>query len=181
MVKCSAAQNMQWNPSFTLRSRISLRSNFTPRSGISPVRQDGFRWKKHAEACFFLVTRRGFEPRTHCLKGSCSANWASGSDFGWDGRIWTDEMPESKSGALPLGDIPILVHRPLVGHTAHYNMEDKFLQSFFEIFLNPPPVSGKVCFLPGLVELSLAFFREMGYNSCRTDSICKNTTLYTII
>ena len=23
---------------------------------------------------FFLVTRRGFEPRTHCLKGSCSAN-----------------------------------------------------------------------------------------------------------
>ena len=21
----------------------------------------------------FLVTRRGFEPRTHCLKGSCSA------------------------------------------------------------------------------------------------------------
>jgi len=22
---------------------------------------------------FFLVTRRGFEPRTHCLKGSCSA------------------------------------------------------------------------------------------------------------
>ena len=23
---------------------------------------------------FFLVTRRGFEPRTHCLKGSCSAD-----------------------------------------------------------------------------------------------------------
>ena len=22
---------------------------------------------------FFVVTRRGFEPRTHCLKGSCSA------------------------------------------------------------------------------------------------------------
>ena len=22
----------------------------------------------------FLVTRRGFEPRTHCLKGSCSAD-----------------------------------------------------------------------------------------------------------
>ena len=21
-----------------------------------------------------VVTRRGFEPRTHCLKGSCSAN-----------------------------------------------------------------------------------------------------------
>lgn len=21
-----------------------------------------------------LMTRRGFEPRTHCLKGSCSAN-----------------------------------------------------------------------------------------------------------
>ena len=23
---------------------------------------------------FFVVTRRGIEPRTHCLKGSCSAN-----------------------------------------------------------------------------------------------------------
>ena len=23
---------------------------------------------------FCLVTRRGFEPRTHCLKGSCSAD-----------------------------------------------------------------------------------------------------------
>ena len=57
-------------------------------------------------------------------------------------------------------------------------MEDKFLQSFFEIFLNPPPVSGKVRYLPGLKELSLAFSREMGYNSCRTDSICKNTTIH---
>ena len=62
------------------------------------------------EACRFLVTRRRFELRTHCLKGSCSACWANGS-YGWDGRIWTDEMPESKSGALPLGDIPISVRR----------------------------------------------------------------------
>ena len=28
-----------------------------------------------------LVTRRRFELRTHCLKGSCSADWASGSDM----------------------------------------------------------------------------------------------------
>ena len=55
-------------------------------------------------------------------------------------------------------------------------MEDKFLQSFFEIFLNPPPVSGKVRYLPDLKELSLAFSREMGYNSCRTDTICKGNT-----
>lgn len=27
-----------------------------------------------AMTSFCLVTRRGFEPRTHCLKGSCSAN-----------------------------------------------------------------------------------------------------------
>ncbi len=32
--------------------------------------------KKKDTLCvsFFLVTRRGFEPRTHCLKGSCSAD-----------------------------------------------------------------------------------------------------------
>ena len=30
--------------------------------------------RKRYNACDELVTRRGFEPRTHCLKGSCSAD-----------------------------------------------------------------------------------------------------------
>jgi hypothetical protein len=30
--------------------------------------------EKARRSVLFLVTRRGFEPRTHCLKGSCSAN-----------------------------------------------------------------------------------------------------------
>ena len=32
----------------------------------------------------------------------------SGLSVGWDGWVRTIEMPESKSGALPLGYIPIL-------------------------------------------------------------------------
>ena len=50
-----------------------------------------------------VVTRWRFELQTHCLKGNCSANWASGSwckkfgakwlcsDDGWDGRTRTYE------------------------------------------------------------------------------------------
>ena len=37
-----------------------------------------------------MVTRWRFELQTHCLKGNCSANWASGSN-GWDGRTRTYE------------------------------------------------------------------------------------------
>ena len=35
--------------------------------------------KNSAQTCgiFHMVTRRGFEPRTPCLKGRCSANWAN--------------------------------------------------------------------------------------------------------
>ena len=33
----------------------------------------------------------------------------SGLSVGWDGWVRTIEMPESKSGALPLGYIPILL------------------------------------------------------------------------
>ena len=33
----------------------------------------------------------------------------SGLSVGWDGWVRTIEMPESKSGALPLGYIPIFV------------------------------------------------------------------------
>ena len=71
--------------------------------------------RKIPEGIFLvLVTRWRFELQTHCLKGNCSANWASGSLAGqhatgfWLG--WQDlnlRMPESKSGALPLGDIPM--------------------------------------------------------------------------
>ena len=50
---------------------------------------------------------------------------------------WPDlnrRMPESKSGALPLGDIPVCCASPLVGHTEHYITGNSFLQSFFENF-----------------------------------------------
>ena len=30
--------------------------------------------KKHGKPCFLLVIQRGFEPRTPCLKGRCSAD-----------------------------------------------------------------------------------------------------------
>ena len=43
-------------------------------------------------------------------------------------------MPESKSGALPLGDIPILKQRPLAGHTEHYSMDKQNLQEYFVVF-----------------------------------------------
>lgn len=43
-------------------------------------------------------------------------------------------MPESKSGALPLGDIPMLARRPSAGHTEHYNMLCTVWQSFFANF-----------------------------------------------
>ena len=62
----------------------------------------------------FLVARQGLEPWTHALKGRCSTNWASEPyEIKWLG--WQDSnlrMPESKSGALPLGDIPMLKRRP---------------------------------------------------------------------
>ena len=43
-------------------------------------------------------------------------------------------MPESKSGALPLGDIPILKQRPLAGHTEHYSTDKQNLQEYFVEF-----------------------------------------------
>ena len=54
-----------------------------------------------------MVTRKGLEPSTHWLKVSCSTTWANGSHYGWGTWIRTREMPESKSGALPLGYTPI--------------------------------------------------------------------------
>ena len=71
---------------------------WTPIYENHPPDGEIYRYKEKAlaEASAFLVTRRGFEPRTHCLKGSCSADWARGSYIiinktGWDGRIRTDE------------------------------------------------------------------------------------------
>lgn len=60
------------------------------------------------------------KPDTFCIR------------FFWLG--WEDSnrrMPESKSGALPLGDIPMLARRPSAGHTEHYNMLCTVWQSFF--------------------------------------------------
>ena len=54
--------------------------------------------KKDVHKNILLVTHRRFELRTPCLKGRCSADWANesfilrvGQNFGWGGRIWTDE------------------------------------------------------------------------------------------
>ena len=60
------------------------------------VKYTAIKKKRLPKQALFLVTRRRFELRTHCLKGSCSADWASGSYIiinknGWDGRIRTDE------------------------------------------------------------------------------------------
>ena len=74
----------------------------------------------------FLVTRRGFEPRTHCLKGSCSANWASGSKHGWDGRIWTDEC-QSQS----LVPYRLATSQYLTRHDQYYSITVPVLQSLF--------------------------------------------------
>ena len=38
-----------------------------------------------------------------------SHSFQSGLSVGWDGWVRTIEMPESKSGALPLGYIPIFI------------------------------------------------------------------------
>ena len=48
---------------------------------------------------------------------------------------WQDlnlRMPESKSGALPLGDIPI--SSVAEGHTGYYSTVILFLQLFFQIY-----------------------------------------------
>ena len=71
----------------------------------------------------FLVLQRGFEPRTPCLKGRCSAYWATGAHQhmkllksenmfsllkAWQGWLDSNQrMTESKSVALPLGYTPI--------------------------------------------------------------------------
>ena len=40
-------------------------------------------------------------------------------------------MPESKSGALPLGDIPMSGSGPCIGHTGHCITKSPFWQAFF--------------------------------------------------
>ena len=57
----------------------SARSSSRRRRSSAPhliVRIPAYHAKRGRCKCIFLflVTRRGFEPRTHCLKGSCSAN-----------------------------------------------------------------------------------------------------------
>ena len=58
----------------------------------------------------WMVSHRRFELRTPWLKVKCSANWANGPR-GWGGWIWTNVMPESKSGALTSWLHPIKVGR----------------------------------------------------------------------
>ena len=85
-----------------------------------------------ATASFYLVTRRGFEPRTHCLKGSCSANWASGSDLaGMAGFEPTNARV--KVWCLTAWRHPNI----LTGHTLYYNIKLFNLQSFFEEKFRP--------------------------------------------
>ena len=50
---------------------------------------------------------------------------------------WQDlnlRMPESKSGALPLGDIPMCSARPGFGHALYYSMDLLLLQYIFSRF-----------------------------------------------
>ena len=72
----------------------------------------------------FLVPRRGFEPRTPCLKGRCSTYWANEaykrmgkpSGFFWQGWLDSNQrMRESKSLALPLGYTPMRKSRWGIG------------------------------------------------------------------
>ncbi len=55
--------------------------------------------------------------------------------FGWDGWVRTIEMPESKSGALPLGYIPlhfdILPHMPWL-----VNNKKSIINNNFPLFYN---------------------------------------------
>ncbi len=59
---------------------------------------------------FYLAGVEGFEPPNVGVRVRCLTAWRYPiKDFYWQG--WQDlnlRMPESKSGALPLGDTPIL-------------------------------------------------------------------------
>ena len=72
-------------------------------------------WNYKVFSHFVLVLQRGFEPRTPCLKGRCSAYWATGACLaGMAGLEPT--ISESKSEVLPLHYIPpskiySIVHR----------------------------------------------------------------------
>ena len=60
-------------------ANISLRSNFTPRSGISLAREGKFSWKKHCfRSAFFMAPPVGLEPTTCGLTVRRSTDWAKG-------------------------------------------------------------------------------------------------------
>ena len=52
-------------------------------------------------------------------------------------------MSESKSDALPLGDIPVSERRPLAGHTRYYTTAFPFWQSFFSVFYRRFPTKSR--------------------------------------
>src|SRR5699024_3097312 len=66
-VRIPPVRGKQWLAS--MESFVNFRAKKT-RKRLMPL---AFRqW--HLYRFDFMVTRRGFEPRTHCLKGSCSAD-----------------------------------------------------------------------------------------------------------
>ena len=86
---------------------------------------------------FCLVTRRRFELRTHCLKGSCSADWASGSKNGWDGRIWTDECQSQSLVPYRLATSQYLgASRPWSDTRSIISWDIEFCNPFFQYFLS---------------------------------------------
>ncbi len=68
------------------------------------------------------LDREIFEnPNSKCFKNHCPAN-------GWDGWIRTSEMPESKSGALPLGYTPITTFRIIL-------FINRYVKNFYDYYL----------------------------------------------
>lgn len=55
-----------------------------------------------------MVGMTGFEPVLPCSQNKCFAKLSYIPNIGWDTWIRTKEMPDSESGALPLGYIPMM-------------------------------------------------------------------------
>ena len=73
---------------------------------------------------FYFVSRRGIEPRTHCLKGSCSTDWASDSKQ-------SDNLLQN--AFLPVNEIKKKFKKFLVWH---YFIQHNNANKQISIFLN---------------------------------------------
>ena len=73
-----APEQAFWPKAKTLAQGQFICPEHVKSKGRRPPNAAGTHNKGHDQVVSFvvvtLVTRRGFEPRTHCLKGSCSAN-----------------------------------------------------------------------------------------------------------